>query len=263
MTPERRDDIARESEGKRGDREFGTIAGLVRVARERHGPRPAIEDGETTLTYAGLAEEVERASRALMSLGVVKGDRVAVWAPNMGEWIVAALGVHAAGGVLVPINTRFKANEAGYVLAKSGARILFTVNGFLGNDYVTMLRASEVALPALEHTVLLRGAATGAATGWADFMRLADRVSSAEAALRASNVEPSDLSDIIFTSGTTGHPKGVMCTHGQSLRAFRDWSDVVGLRTGDRYLVVLPFFHTFGYKSGWLASLRMGATVLP
>jgi acyl-CoA synthetase (AMP-forming)/AMP-acid ligase II len=98
---------------------------------------------------------------------------------------------------------------------------------------------------------------------WPDFMALATRVSSGEAKQRAEAVEPSDLSDIIFTSGTTGHPKGVMCTHAQSLRAFRDWSDTVGLRAGDRYLVVLPFFHTFGYKAGWLSSFMMGATVLP
>jgi acyl-CoA synthetase (AMP-forming)/AMP-acid ligase II len=263
MTSNRRDDALRESEGKRGDREFGTIPGLVRVARERHAARAAIEDGATTLTYAALAEQVERASRALMSLGIVKGDRVALWAPNVAEWIVAALGVHAAGGVVVPINTRFKANEAGYVLKKSGARVLFTVSGFLANDYVAMLRAGDVALPALEHTVLLRGVPAEGTTTWSDFMRLAERVSAADAAARAGTVEPGDLSDIIFTSGTTGHPKGVMCTHAQSLRAFRDWSDVVGLREGDRYLVVLPFFHTFGYKAGWLASIMMGATILP
>jgi acyl-CoA synthetase (AMP-forming)/AMP-acid ligase II len=263
MSTASRDDAPRESEGKRGDREFGTIPGLVGIARERHAARSAIEDGDTTLTYAELAEQAARAARALMALGVVKGDRVAIWAPNLWEWIVAALGVHGAGGVLVPINTRFKAGEAGYVLAKSGARVLFTVNGFLGNDYVNMLRASNVGLPALEHTVLLRGAVAGGATTWSEFMGLADRVSSQQATLRAGSVQPTDLSDVIFTSGTTGHPKGVMCTHAQSLRAFRDWSDIVGLREGDRYLVVLPFFHTFGYKAGWLASLMMGATILP
>ena len=263
MTSQRRDDAARESEGRRGDREFGTIPGLVGIARERYAARTALEDGETALTYAALAEEVERTARAIIALGIVKGDRVALWAPNMWEWIVAALGVHAAGGVVVPINTRFKASEAGYVLKKSGARLLFTVSGFLGNDYVAMLRAADLTLPDLEQTVLLRGTAASGGTTWTDFIGGGERISSAEAAARAKSVDPSDLSDIIFTSGTTGHPKGVMCTHAQSLRAFRDWSDVVGLREGDRYLVVLPFFHTFGYKAGWMASLMMGATILP
>jgi HIP---CoA ligase len=251
------------NEGTRGDREFGTIPGLVQIARQRHGARTAVEDGAVTLTYAALADEVLSASRALIALGVEKGDRVAIWAPNVWEWIVAALATHGAGGVLVPINTRFKASEAGYVLEKSGARVLFTVNGFLGNDYVAMLGASDLSLPNLAHTVLLRGGAAERAMSWPEFMRLADRVAATEAAARTARVEPGDLSDIIFTSGTTGHPKGVMCTHAQSLRAFRDWSDTVGLRAGDRYLVVLPFFHTFGYKAGWLSSLMMGATVLP
>jgi acyl-CoA synthetase (AMP-forming)/AMP-acid ligase II len=262
MTPDRRES-ARENEGKRGDLEFGTIPGLVRIARQRYAARPAIQDGEVALTYDALAGEVGRASRALIALGVEKGDRVAMWAPNTWEWIVAALGVHAAGGVLVPINTRFKAQEAGYVLMKSGARVLFTVSGFLGTDYVSMLRASDATPPSLEHVVLLRGAAVEGATTWSDFTGRADAVSPADAAARAGGVEPTDLSDIIFTSGTTGHPKGVMCTHAQSLRAFRDWSDTVGLCEGDRYLIVLPFFHTFGYKAGWLASLMMGATILP
>jgi acyl-CoA synthetase (AMP-forming)/AMP-acid ligase II len=286
MTAKPRAEGALADEGTRGDLEFGTLARLVRIAGERHADRAAIEDGAVTLTYSALAAEVERASRALLALGVASGDRVALWAPNIWEWIVAALATHAAGGVVVPINTRFKASEAGYVLARSGARVLFTVSSFLGNDYVAMLRAGGVDLPALEHTILLRGdggapapapsdagislpagsaaqRGSGTPLGWSDFTALAERVSSDEAKRRAEAVEPSDLSDIIFTSGTTGHPKGVMCTHAQSLRAFRDWSDTVGLRAGDRYLVVLPFFHTFGYKAGWLSSFMMGATVLP
>jgi acyl-CoA synthetase (AMP-forming)/AMP-acid ligase II len=286
MTAKPRADAALADEGTRGDLEFGTVARLVRIAGERHAHRTAIEDGPVTLTYASLATEVERASRALLALGVARGDRVALWAPNIWEWIVAALATHSAGGVVVPINTRFKAAEAGYVLARSGARVLFTVSGFLGNDYVAMLRAAGIDLPTLEHTILLRGEGGAPALGtsiavnswaaesggergigspvcWSEFTALAKRVSSGDAKKRAEAVEPSDLSDIIFTSGTTGHPKGVMCTHAQSLRAFRDWSDTVGLRAGDRYLVVLPFFHTFGYKAGWLSSFMMGATVLP
>jgi acyl-CoA synthetase (AMP-forming)/AMP-acid ligase II len=263
MTMPDRDRAASEGEGRRGDREFGTIPGLVRIARERHGSRVAIEDGAASLTYEALAGEVQRAARALLALGVGHGDRVAIWAPNGWEWIVAALATHSVGGAIVPINTRFKANEAGYVLNKSGARVLFTVRSFLDTDYVAMLAASDVKCPDLAHVILLRGDAAERATPWSEFLAAGERTAAADVAVRAAAVAPSDLSDIIFTSGTTGHPKGVMCTHAQSLRAFRDWADTVGLREGDRYLVVLPFFHTFGYKAGWLASFMMGATVLP
>ena len=250
-------------EGKRGDLELGTIPRMVRRAAERFAGLAAVSDEAVTLTFVDLAAAVDRAARALMALGVSPGDRVALWAPNTWEWVVAALGVHAAGGVLVPINTRFKGGEAAEVIAKSGARALLTTVGFLGTDYVAMLRQSGVALPRLGPIVVLRGEAPAGTLGWDDFCARASAVSSDEAEARALAVRPGDLSDILFTSGTTGRPKGVPCTHAQTLRAFRDWAETVGLRQGDRYLVVLPFFHSFGYKAGILTSLMAGATILP
>ena len=117
--------------------------------------------------------------------------------------------------------------------------------------------------PALEQIVVLRGATPDGCLSWSDFLRSGDATPTEEAEERALAVEPGDLSDILFTSGTTGRPKGVMTTHGQNLRAFRDWAEVVGLREGDRYLIINPFFHAFGYKAGLLASLMMGATIHP
>lgn len=251
------------SDGKRGDLEFGTIANLANIAAERHGDARAIIDGDTALTFAELRDSARRACRALIAAGIERGDRVAIWAPNMWEWVVAALGIHRAGGVLVPVNTRYKGGEAGYILAKSRARVLLTVNGFLDTDYVSLLAGADVELPDLERTVILRGDAPDDTVAWDAFLASGEAVADTDEATRAASVQPDDLCDILFTSGTTGNPKGVMCTHAQTLRAFRDWSDVVGLRAGDRYLVVAPFFHGFGYKAGWLAALMMGATVLP
>jgi acyl-CoA synthetase (AMP-forming)/AMP-acid ligase II len=237
-----------------------TIPQLVAWAATRYGTRHAVEDGAATLTFTELANATRRAARAFISAGIAPGDRVALWAPNVHEWILAALGAQAAGAAIVPLNTRLKGGEAAYILAKSGARVLCTVEEFVGNRYVELLRGE--ALPALEQTVLLRGAVAGT-VAWADFLARGDRVAAAEAERRAAAVSPDDLSDILFTSGTTGKPKGVMTAHGQNLRAFASWSEVVGLRAGDRYLVVNPFFHSFGYKAGWLASLMRGATVIP
>ena len=236
----------------RGDLEWGSVPGLVRSAVERFGDREAIVDGDTRLTFAELGDLGRQAGEALVASGIAPGDRVAIWAPNIHEWVVALIGIHSAGAVLVPINTRFKGEEAAHVLSASGARLLFTVQGFLGTDYVGMLRATGVDV----HTVVLRGDVPEGMTSWAEFL---DRA--AGAAL--PEVGPDDLSDIIFTSGTTGKPKGVMSTHGQTLRAFADWSDIIGLAEGDRYLIVNPFFHTFGYKAGIVASLMRGATMVP
>jgi acyl-CoA synthetase (AMP-forming)/AMP-acid ligase II len=238
----------------------GTLPALASAAAQRFGERTAVEDGGVRLSFAELEGAARRATRGFLAAGVAPGDRVAVWAPNQHEWIVAALGVHGAGGVLVPINTRWKGAEAGYVLRKSGARILCTVDEFLGTHYPALLAGEE--LPALERIVCLRGEAEGT-LAWAEFLARGEGVSEAAARARAEAVAPEALSDLLFTSGTTGRPKGVMTTHAQNLRAFAAWSELVGLREGDRYLVVNPFFHAFGYKAGWLASLMRGATVLP
>jgi HIP---CoA ligase len=196
------------------------------------------------------------------------GERVAIWAPNVWEWIVAALGAHVVGAAIVPLNTRFRGEEAADVLSRSGARVLVAIGPFLQTDYVAMLRESGADLPALRSIVVLRGKASGGvgtveAIDWNTFLSRGETASDADLDVRATRVRPDDLSDVIFTSGTTGKPKGVMCTHAQTLRAFGVWSAIVGLRAGDRYLVVPPFFHTFGYKAGWLACLMTGATIHP
>ena len=244
--------------------EVRTIPRLVRAAADSYGDREAVVDGDVTLSFAELAARIDDSARAAIAAGIQPGDRVAIWAPNMHEWIVAALGAVSAGGVLVPINTRFKGHEAGYVLSKSRARILFTVRGFLDIDYVGLLEEaygpSDGArpirdLPHLEKIILLREAS------WDDFAK--GGFGHEEAKTRGEAVAANDLSDIIFTSGTTGRPKGVMTTHEQTLRVFEVWSDVVGLAEGDRYLIVNPFFHTFGYKAGIIACVLKGATIVP
>ena len=241
----------------RGDLEWGSVPGLMRSTAERFGDREGLVDsswvdGEVRLTFAELADAGRQAAEALVASGIGKGDRVSIWAPNIAEWVVALLGIHGAGAVVVPLNTRFKGDEAAYILDKSGARLVFTVQGFLDTDYVGMLRGAGVDLP----VVVLRGDAPDGTTSWTDFLARADGAPLPE-------VGADDLSDVMFTSGTTGKPKGVMTTHGQTLRAFETWSDVIGLREGDRYLIVNPFFHTFGYKAGIVAALMRGATIVP
>jgi len=237
-----------------------TLPRMVDAAVARYGRRPVIEDGDVRFTFEELAAAGRRAARAFLAAGLERGDRVAIWAPNVAEWVVAAIGAQSAGAVLVPISTRNKGVEAAYVLRKSGARVLCTIAGFLDTDYVGMLAGHD--LPELERRVMLRGAAPGAQS-WAAFLASGERVSDADARARADAITPDDPADMLFTSGTTGKPKGVICAHGQNLAVFETWSGGVGLREGDRYLVVAPFFHSFGYKAGWLSAVMRGATILP
>jgi acyl-CoA synthetase (AMP-forming)/AMP-acid ligase II len=236
---------------------------MVRDAARRRGDAEAVVDGGRRVGFTELDAMVRRAARALLACGIDRGDRVAVWAPNSLEWIVAALGVTAAGGVLVPVNTRFRGAEAAFVLARSGARALFTVRGFLDTDYPALLADAGTELPALEHTVILAGDADGTTTAWEEHLGRGDLVAEADLDARVDSLGPDDPSDVVFTSGTTGSPKGVVMAHGQTLRAYLDWCDWADLRAGDRYLIANPFFHIFGYKAGCLASLMRGATIVP
>ena len=165
-----------------------------------------------------------------------KGDRVALWAPNSAEWIVAAFGLLTAGGVLVPVNTRFKTEEAGDIIARSGAKAVLVQKGFLGQDYT-----APAGIPVIDLK--------------------SDFLSSGSPFERA--VSGTDTSDIIFTSGTTGRPKGAMLNHRQTLRMYEEWATLADLREGDRYLQINPYFHTFGLKAGLVTSFLRGSTMLP
>lgn len=245
----------------RADIEWETIPALALDAAEAHGDAEAIVDGDVRLTFNQLYDRIHAAARAFIAAGLQPGDRVGIWAPNCWEWVVALIGAHAAGGVVVPLNTRYKGGEAAWILNRSRARFLVTVDGFLGNGYVGMLATED--LPHLHRTIVVRDPAPAGTTAWDDFVAGGEAAAVAQVGERSDALTSDDLSDIIFTSGTTGRPKGVETTHGQTLRAFGVWADVVGLREGDRYLIVNPFFHTFGYKAGIIACLITGATMVP
>ena len=213
-----------------------TIPQMVLSAADRFGDAEAVVDGPLRITFAELADRVRVAAGAFASAGIGKGDRVAVWAPNSAEWIVAAFGLLTAGGVLVPVNTRFKSDEAHDIIRRSGAKAVLVEAGFLGLDF-----AAPPGVPVIDLK-------SGFLASGSPFER---------------EVSGDDLCDITFTSGTTGRPKGVMMTHAQTLRLYAEWCELAGLREGDRYLIVNPFFHIFGYKAGCIASLIRGATILP
>jgi acyl-CoA synthetase (AMP-forming)/AMP-acid ligase II len=251
------------TDGGEASTEASTIPTLTAVAADRFADRVAIIDGDVELTYAQLLEEARTFGAGLVAAGLAPGDRVAIWAPNSARWVVALLGLFQAGGVLVPVNTRFKGPEAAPILERSRAKVLVTVTDFLGTDHLALLAEAEAELPDLHTTIVLRGPVPSGATSWDDLMAGATPDARAEVERRQAAVRPDDPSDILFTSGTTGTPKGVVQTHERTLLVATDWVAMTGLTAGDRYLMVNPYFHMFGLKAGILASIAAGATMLP
>ncbi|MBI5336561.1 MAG: fatty acid--CoA ligase family protein [Mycolicibacterium rufum] len=233
-----------------------TPAVLDRIARELPD-HPAVVTPTRTLSFAGLRAEVRQAAAAIIEAGVEPGDRVAIWSPNTWHWVVACLAIHHAGGVLVPLNTRYTANEATDILARTAAPLLFASGEFLGADKAASVERSS--LPALRHVV--RIPVEQADGTWDEFVATGTDLAAVDA--RAAAVGPDDVSDILFTSGTTGRSKGVRCAQRQSLDASAAWAACGQVTSADRYLCINPFFHNFGYKAGILACLQTGATLFP
>ena len=172
-----------------------TLPQVVADAAAEHGERVAITDADAELTYAELDAARVRSARAFVAAGLEKGDRVAIWAPNIYQWIIAAIGAQSIGGVVVPMNTRYKGSEAAYVIDASGARMLFTVGDFLGVNYPAML--ADQAIPSIEQIVTLQGEAEGAQR-WDDFLAAGETVPEGAVAERAAAVTPDDTLDILF-----------------------------------------------------------------
>ena len=264
-----------------------TIPAALGRAAERFGDSVAVaEPGGARLTYRELREQVAAIASALASAGIEPADRVAIWSPNTHHWVLAALAAQTAGATLVPVNTRFTGAEALDVIGRSSARALFVAGPFLGTDRLAALRQADLAEPGeLDRLRLIvsipveAGAAPKAGwqaaaeadvawpaatvLDWARLLKLAAEAPAGLAAERAAAISPDDVSDILFTSGTTGRSKGAMSSHRQALAVAAAWADCGQVTGDDRYLVLNPFFHSFGYKAGILVCLLTGATIVP
>lgn len=255
--------------------EQATIPAVLRQAALRFGEREALVDGSVRLDFANLLKRVQSTGLAYLARGVRPGDRVAVNLPNGHHWVLAALGALYAGATLVPVNTRFTGAETVDILRRSHARVLVVADDFLGVDRLAAIRAAAGAagLPDLDTIVLAPTAGTRSdaaedtedaeVLGWAEFEALADQVPVSEIERRADAVTVEDVSDILFTSGTSGRSKGVLSAHRQVIAVARAWADCGGVTAEDRYLVINPFFHSFGYKAGIVVGLLTGATLVP
>ena len=188
-----------------------TIPSILADATRHWSDRLAIVDDGLSLSFQALQDRAQGVGKALIQAGLQPGEPFAIWAPNSALWVVAALGGQLAGGVLVPINTRFKAAEAADVIRRSRSRFLFIVNEFLGTSYPSLLVDED--LPELAEQILLDSHSL------LSFIDRGKSISQGRLNECSSQIKPGDLADIIYTSGTTGRSKGVMSSHGAKYRS--------------------------------------------
>lgn len=267
------------------DEQPQTIPALLAHAAEHFASQEAVVDGDTRLTFVELATQVRNVAAGLIARGVKHGDGVAIWAPNNYRWVISALAAASIGAPMIPLNSRYRGIEAHEILRRAKVKALFAAEGFLNTDYPALLadgatqlgftdQAPLVAgLPHLESIIGLptqdsdpqhvASAANLELLGWDELTALGTSVDPGEVTRRAAAVGAQDIADIVFTSGTTGRSKGVISAHRQTLGVAHAWAQGAQVGPDDRYLIISPFSHTFGYKVGILVCLATGATIYP
>jgi len=229
-----------------------------------------------TRTYAQFREDVDRFARALVSLGVKAGSKVAIWATNLPAWYITFWATTKIGAVLVTVNTAYKIHEAEYLLRQSDTHTLVMIDSCLDSNYAEII---NTLCPEIKNTVpgeplhckklpFLRNVITVGfkQPGCLDFDEAMARyklVSSEQVARMAAAVRPSDVCNMQYTSGTTGFPKGVMLTHYNVINNGKCIGDRMGLSTADRMMIHVPMFHCFGMTLSMTSSMTHGTTMCP
>ena len=241
-----------------------TLSQVLRDTTEKFPQRNAILDPSgITLTYEGLDKKVDQLARGMLELGIAKGDKVGLWMPNIPEWVVVYFAIARIGAVLVPMNTRYKKHEVEYILNNSEATTLFAVGAFAGIDYLSMIGEIRGNLPNLKHVIIV-GESGEAMHEFSSVVEDGtDLLSDSELAEREASCHPLDNVFILYTSGTTGNPKGAMLSHHNIAKNAEQVTEV--LRTGEQdvFLLAVPFFHCFGCVMGIAGSITWGAAMVP
>jgi len=241
-----------------------TLSQVLRETAERHHDRPAILDPSgVAFSYRELEANVDRCARGLLELGVGRGDKVGLWMPNVPEWVIAYFATARIGAVVVPMNTRYKIHEVEYILRDSEATTLFAVDAFARIDYLKMIDEVRPKLPNLKRVVIVGDAGEGMES-FDEVRKLgAEHLSDGRLAAREALCDPSDNVFILYTSGTTGNPKGAMLSHINIGKNAEQVTEVLHTIEEDVFLLAVPFFHCFGCVMGITGAITWGAAIVP
>ena len=247
-------------------RRFGDLAD---DAARRFGDREALVFEDRRYSFTEQAAEIDRAGKALIAAGVAPGDHVALWLNNRDDWMFIAFALAKIGAVMVPINTRFRTHDLDYVLRQSDSRMLITHDRSGPIEYLDLVRevvslpesgdaVDDQNFPELRRVLILGEDTPEGVTDWAQAIERGADISDAELTARAAAVDPDDPVFIMYTSGTTGFPKGVVHSH-KLIRNVEDRGFRMAITAEDTILNYLPLFHAFGYSEGALVALVTGA----
>ena len=241
-----------------------TLSRVLRETTERYPLRSAVLDPSgVTMTYEELNGRVDCLARGLLDIGVAKGDKVGLWMPNIPEWVIAYFATARIGAVVVPMNTRYKTHEVEYILQDSEATTLFAVDAFARIDYLEMIAEIQPKLPNLRRVVIV-GETGETETPYEDVIQSgADALSDGELARRETTCDPADNVFILYTSGTTGSPKGAMLSHHNIAKNAEQVTEVLHTTEEDVFLLAVPFFHCFGCVLGVAGAITWGAAMIP
>ena len=240
-----------------------TIGDLLKKQAERFPERLAVKFGDREITYRELDEMVERLAYALFKMGVKKGDKVGLWMQNIPEWVIGWFAIPRIGGVVVPMDTWYKSSEAEYILGHSESVAVITSERHGKVDFIGMLDEIRGNLPDLKNVIVV-----GNAPEWG--MSLDDALKMGEGwekdeeyEKRKKSLDLDDVTFILYTSGTTGKPKGAMLTHYNIVQNALDTANTLRATEEDRYLVQVPFSHCFGCVLGITAAVNKASAIIP
>ncbi|OQP07256.1 AMP-binding protein [Geobacillus sp. 46C-IIa] len=255
-----------------------TVGKLLEERARQYRDHEAVvyADRNLRLTYRQFNDYCRLVARGLMRLGIEKGEHVAIWATNVPEWIACQFATGKMGAVLVTVNTNYQAAELEYLLKQSDSTTLFLIEQYRDSSYIDILynvvpelRTAEPGklqskrLPKLKNVVLLGDQRYPGMFTWNDILAMAHEVTEEELDERLESLDPHDVINMQYTSGTTGFPKGVMLTHYNIINNAHQVAQCMKLGEGDRLCIPVPFFHCFGCVMSTLACVTVGATMVP
>lgn len=255
-----------------------TIGGLVDEMASRFPVNDALVYHEQGIRYSyeEFRQVCNRAAKGFMKLGLNKGDKISIWANNVPEWVISQFSTGKMGAVLVTVNTNYRAFELEYLLKQSDSNTLMLIEGIVGKEYLDIVyellpelkeckpgELKSPKLPLLKNVVFLGKEKHPGMFTWDEVMEMAEGVSDNDLKVRQDSMDPYDVINMQYTSGTTGFPKGVMLTHTNLIGNAISLAECMNFSEKDRLCIPVPFFHCFGCVLGTLTCVVSGATMVP